>query len=76
MISVRRTTYRGQAGFLVCGRRPGETGGWPVSIFTLTESSARHIAAKVKRGEQIDGADFDPQPATERTSPHSATEHA
>lgn len=61
MISVRRTTYRDQPGWLISGRPPGQSGGWPVSIFTTTESSARHIAAKVKRGERVESPDFEPQ---------------
>ena len=59
MIQVRRTRYRGVDGYKVVGYANPDRSGWPISIFTETEPSARHIAAKVKRGERITLEDFD-----------------
>jgi len=56
VIQVRETNYRGEDGYLICGKSPR---GHRVSIFTATEGSAQRIAAKVKAGEDITSADFE-----------------
>jgi len=60
MVQVRRTTYRGTPGYLICGRTPQRPNGWGVSIFTRTKRSAERIRRKVNRGEQTTLADFRP----------------
>lgn len=56
-IALRRCQYKGEDGFLVCGKRtPQDT--WGVSIWTRTRASAEHIKAKVKRGERVNLEDF------------------
>ena len=56
MISVRRSQYRGVEGFLVCGRRKGQEGGFGVSIFCLTRPVAEKIreAAKIEDWTAVD----------------------
>lgn len=56
MIQVRRTTYRGTPGYLICGRDPRDR---KLSIFTLTLSSARKIQARVRRDERIEPEDWE-----------------
>ncbi len=58
-VQVRRTTYRREQGWLICGGASSK-GHWGVRIFTLTRTSADRIAAKVRRGEQTTLADFAP----------------
>lgn len=60
VIQVRRTTYRGVEGWKIIGQ-PDPRDHRRVSIFTEHETSARRIASKVKAGQEIGGADFDPQ---------------
>ena len=55
-LQIRRKTYRGDDGFLICGR---DGLGRSVSVFTLTRTSAERIRDKVRAGEQIEGADFE-----------------
>jgi hypothetical protein len=54
-LQIRPSTYRGEAGFLVCGT---DKQGRRVSIFTGTRRSAVEIRRKVKVGLKIDQADF------------------
>lgn len=55
-LRIIRHTYRGREGFLIVGRRaPGH---FLTRIFTETRTSAEHIKAKVKRGEQVETKDF------------------
>ena len=56
-LQIRRKTYRGKAGWLICGRPKGYVNA--VSIFTLTRKSAEQIRDKVRRGEQFTLEDFD-----------------
>lgn len=60
MLSIRPSTYRGKQGYKISGRRPGQEGGWSVSIFTETRESAVKIKAKVKAGEPIEASDWLP----------------
>jgi hypothetical protein len=50
MIQVRRTTYRGEAGFLVCGNDGRHV--FPVKVFTPHEQQARRIADAIRKGEE------------------------
>jgi hypothetical protein len=54
MIQVRRTTYRGQSGFLVCGTRDGKR----TRIYVKTREAAEYIRGKVNKGESITVEDF------------------
>lgn len=52
MLQVRETTYRGEDGFLICGR-PKELGnsGFPVSIFVHHRAVAEDIRDRMKAAE-------------------------
>lgn len=62
-IQVRPSKYRHRDGYSITGT---DKLGRHISIFTETRASANHIAAKVRRGEDVELADFtDPdQPTT------------
>ena len=55
MISIRKSTYRGRAGFLICGTDPL---GRRISIFTRTRESAERIKVKVIKGQEVTVEDF------------------
>lgn len=43
MLQVRGKIYRGIDGFAICGRKKGDKGGWPISIFVKHLSTALAI---------------------------------
>lgn len=55
MIQVRPSVYRRKSGYTISGLNPR---GQRISIFTETRASANHIAAKVRRGEDVTLPDF------------------
>ena len=55
-LQIRRKTYRGKEGWLICGRPLGSLKA--VSIFTHSRKSAERIRDKVKQGKQIEPEDF------------------
>jgi hypothetical protein len=57
-LSIKRSTYRGQDGWLIYGSGYGIFG---TSIFTLSRSSAEHIREQVRAGVDTTVADFEPQ---------------
>lgn len=67
MIQIRKHTYRGTDGFLVCGKPPGARIR-RVRIFTETRSSAERIKRKVKAGQDIGVEDFKPRREEEPTT--------
>lgn len=65
VVQIRRKRYRGKYGWLVLGyakRQRGEpfADWWHVSIFTETRTSAEKIRKRVKAGEDVQLADFEP----------------
>lgn len=55
MLQIRESTYRGEDGFLICGR---DAYGRRAKVFTTTRASAEHIRRKLKAGEEIGVEDF------------------
>jgi hypothetical protein len=54
---IRKANYRGQDGYIVFSRGAP----WNTSIFTPCQSCARRMLEKVRRGEQVNLADFQDQ---------------
>ncbi len=69
-LSIRPTTWRGEDGFLICGR---DAGGRRVSIFTTTRGGAEHIRDRVKAGHDTTVADFEPREVAPR--PYTRNDH-
>ena len=55
MIQVRRSTYRRQPGYTIRGTDARQR---RIRVFATTEGAARHIAAKLRAGDDIDSSDF------------------
>ena len=55
-LQIRRKTYRGIEGWLICGRPLGSLKA--VSIFTHSRKSAERIRDKVREGKEIGMEDF------------------
>ncbi len=69
-LSIRPTSWRGEDGFLICGR---DAGGRRVSIFTTTRGSAEHIRDRVKAGHDATVADFEPREVAPK--PYTRKDH-
>ena len=55
-LQIRRMTYRGKDGWLICGRPLGSLRA--VSIFTHSRKSAEKIRDKAREGKRIETEDF------------------